>query len=304
MKLLVRALMAGGAFWLLHGQTTPTQFATAAAQYEITSPLGRKFYSQPDTKGTVAKAQKDADANPNSVELMLKLAQAQASVWQDREAVATCTTALHIASENADLYLERGHRELALRRFADARTDLERAVSLDPKKPDIYYHLGLAHYFVGEFADAAAAFRHAVDLAPDTENRINSMNWLYASLRRANRPQEAAQALATITPDMNSAGHSQFYLHLIRFFQGAMEESRVVPPEPQPDANDVEAELQFDTVGYGVGNWYLYNGQPQKARAYFGTHYEGPRLDHVGIYRRGDGDRARAIGDAADVELH
>jgi len=44
----------------------------------------------------------------------LKLAQAQALVWQEKEAVLTCTRGLAIDPDNADLLTERGHRELPL----------------------------------------------------------------------------------------------------------------------------------------------------------------------------------------------
>src|SRR5437879_1924774 len=114
-----------------------------AQTLQVTSPLGTKFYSLPDEQGAVAAAQKSLAEDPKSAALLLKLAQAQAAVWQDREAAETCTRALAIAPENADLYLERGHRELPLRQFASARSDLMRAVALDPKKVDAYYHLGL-----------------------------------------------------------------------------------------------------------------------------------------------------------------
>lgn len=241
-----------------------------AQTLQLTSPLGRKFYSLPDEKGVVAAAGKNLAADPKNPALLLKLAQAQAAVWQDREAVETCRRAIAIAPDNADLYLEQGHRELALREFKAALVDLERAVKLDPKKVDAWYHLGLAHYFRGEFAHSADAFRHAVDLAPDTDSRINSTNWVYASSRRANQKQQGANAIAQITPDIkNKAEHTQFYLNLVRFFQGAMKEADVVPPEPGPDNKDTETELRFDTVAYGVGNWHLYNNDAAKAQDYF-----------------------------------
>lgn len=241
-----------------------------AQTLQLTSPLGTKHYSIPDDKGVVAAARKNLDAAPNDPALLLKLAQAHAAVWQEREAVETCTRALAIAPDNADLYLERGHRELPLREFTAARTDLERAVAIDPKKVDAYYHLGLAHYFLGDFAKSADAFQHAVDLAPDTDSRINSTNWLYASSRRANRKQEAARAIGQITPEMkNTADHTVFYLNLVRFFQGRMQESQALPPEPPAGNTDMETELRFDTVAYGIGNWHLYNNDPAKARDYF-----------------------------------
>src|SRR5579875_1968135 len=89
----------------------------ASGHDELTSPLGRKFYSLPDTKGVVATAQKEI-ADATDAKSLLKLAQAQAAVWEYREAVETCTKGLEAAPDNADLYLERGHRELALREFA------------------------------------------------------------------------------------------------------------------------------------------------------------------------------------------
>ncbi|MGA2596029.1 MAG: prolyl oligopeptidase family serine peptidase [Bryobacteraceae bacterium] len=235
---------------------------------ELTSPLGTKYYSLPDEKGVIAAAQKNVDADPKNPALLLKLAQAQASVWQDREAVATCTRALAMAPDNAEIYLERGHRELPLREFQNAKADLQKAAALDPKRMDAYYHLGLAHYFLGEFQEAADAFQHSFETAPNNDERINSTNWLYASLRRANKKSEAEAALTKITPEMkNDAAHTYFYLSLVRLFQGAMSEHDVVPPDPSGD--DTEAELRFDTVAYGIGNWRLYNGERDKAQAYF-----------------------------------
>jgi tetratricopeptide (TPR) repeat protein len=243
---------------------------------EVTSPLGATFYSLPDEKGVVAEARKNVAADPNNPALLMKLEAAQVSVWQDREAVATCTRALKLTPESADILTERGHRELPLRDFKHALADLSRAVNLDPKKMDAYYHLGLAHYFLGEFEQAGAAFRHAVELAPNLDERINSTNWLYASLRRDRRDSEAARALAQITPEMkNTADHSLYYLNLVRFFQGRMSESAALPSEPNVGELDNEIELRFDTVAYGVGNWHLYNNDAAKAREYFSRIVKG-----------------------------
>lgn len=237
---------------------------------EVTSPLGTKFYALADDKGTVAEAEKRLAADPKNPELILKLALAQSAVREYRESVATCTRALAIDPQNAALLTERGHREVGLREFTRARADLAQAVKIDPQNMAGYYHLGLAHYFLGEFAAAGNAFRHAVEVAPNTDERINATNRAYASLRRANKPEEAAKAIALITPDMkNTEPHTFFYLSLVRFFQGKMSEADAVPPQPPANNTDQEAELRFDTVAYGVGNWYLYNGNPAKAQEYF-----------------------------------
>jgi len=244
--------------------------ASAQTKLEVTSKLGAKFYSLADDKGAVAAAQTALAANPKSPDLLLKLAQAQFSVWEDKEAVATLTRALAISPRDAVLFTERGHREVPLRQFTQARADLSRAAELNPKNMAAYYHLGLSHYFLGEFSAAADAFRHAVETAPNTDEIINSTNWLYAALRRAGRNEEAAKALEAVPPEMtNKEPHTKFYLNLVRFFQGRMSEADALPPEPPAGNTDQEVELPFDTVAYGIGNWHLYNGEPAKAQEYF-----------------------------------
>src|SRR6266849_4170391 len=119
-------LMVAMAAATLHGQT--------AARLEVTSPLGRSFQSQSDDKAVVSAAEKALAEDPKNVKLFLKLSQAQAIVWQEKEAVLTCTRGLTIDPNNADLLTERGHRELPLRQFDRARDDLKRAIALDPKQ--------------------------------------------------------------------------------------------------------------------------------------------------------------------------
>jgi len=245
----------------LDAQTPATREPRGA--FEVTSSLGRKLYAQPDDAAVIA-ARKKLAADPKNVSLVLALSQAQAGRRQYREAVATCTRGLAFAPKNADLYIEKGHRELGLREFRAAERDLAHAASLDPTKLDAFYHLGLAHYFQGQFAAAAESLGKALALAKNNDSVIDCSNWLYVSLRRADKPTEAAEALKRITPEMqNTEPHLLFYLHLLRFYQGAISEKDVLPAKPA-DPNDTEAELAFDTVTYGVGNWHLYNNHDAK----------------------------------------
>lgn len=244
--------------------------AGAQTRLELTSPLGTKFYSLPDEKGVVAAAESALAANPKSPDLLLKLAQAQISVWQDREAVATLTRALALKPDDAALLIERGHRELPLREYAKAAADLKRAIDIDPTRMDAYYHYGLAQYFQHDFAGAAAAFRAAVQHAPNQDEVINSTNWVYAASRRAGDMAGATRALEEIGPEVkNQAPHTEHYLNLVRLFQGKKDVAAFLPPEPPPGNKDDEAELRFDTVGYGIGNWLLVNGERAQAMEYF-----------------------------------
>lgn len=240
----------------------------APGPFETTSLLGRKLYALPDDSSIESARQKLA-ADPNNVVLVLALSRAQAAKRQYKEAVATCTAGLRSAPNDADLLLERGHRELGLRQFNEALADLNRAVLINPKNLDEFYHLGLAHYFLRQFPEAATSFRSALALAQNNDSVIDCSNWLYVSQRRAGHADAAAAALSRITPDIhNKEPHLLFYLKLLRFYQGVLTEKQILPPKPA-NPNDIEAELAFDTLSYGVGNWRLYNNDSAHARELF-----------------------------------
>jgi tetratricopeptide (TPR) repeat protein len=237
-----------------------------SGSFEVTSLLGRKLYALPDDDGAVRAAKDKLAADPRNMSLVLALSKTQAAKRQYKEAVATCTAGLEIAPDNSDLLLERGHRELGLRQFQQAEADLNRAVDVNPKSLDEYYHLGLAHYFLRQFDQAADSFRKALDLAQSNDSVIDCSNWLYVSLRRANKSGDAAEILSRITPDVqNKEPHLLFYLKLLHFYQGKAAEHDIVPARPT-NPNDIDAELAFDTISYGLGNWHLYNDHDQ-ARA-------------------------------------
>ena len=241
---------------------------TGRGALELTSGLGRRLYSLPDDD-SVVNARKSLAADPKNVERVLQLSKAEAARRQYKEAVATSTEGLAFAPKNADLYLERGHRELGLREFKAAMHDLEQATQLAPEMLDAYYHLGLAHYFLTEFDEAAASFDKARALAKNDDSLIDCSNWLYVSLRRAGKEQAAAQVLTRITPEVkNTEPHLSFYLRLLHFYQGQLTAEAVLPPPPT-EPEDLEGELAFNTVGYGVGNWHLYHHDPAEAVGLF-----------------------------------
>ena len=246
-------------FMAAFGLTANLSSQTAArGAVELTSGLGRKLYALSDNKA-IGDARKSLAADPKNISMVLQLAHAQAARRQYREAVATATAGLAFAPNNAELYLERGHRELGLREFKAAMKDLEQATQLAPTLLDAHYHLGLAHYFSGEFDAAAASFDRARSLAKIDDSLIDCSNWLYVSLQRAGKEQQAEQVLARITPEVkNTEPHLYFYLRLLHFYQGKLTAEAVLPPPPAgPD--DLEGELSFDTVSYGVGNWCFYH---------------------------------------------
>ncbi|HLJ87699.1 MAG TPA: hypothetical protein VKZ53_12815 [Candidatus Angelobacter sp.] len=259
-----------------------TEARAGKGAFEVTSALGRKLYALPEDQN-IADARKSLAADPTSVERVLQLSKAQAARRQYREAVATTTQGLAAAPKNAELYLERGHRELGLRDFKGAMKDLDQATRLAPELLEAFYHLGLAHYFLAEFNEAASSFAKARALAKSNDSLIDCSNWLYVSLRRANKEEEAAKALTAITPEVkNTEPHLAFYLGLLHFYQGHLTEEAVLPAPPKgPD--DLEGELSFNTVTYGVGNWRLYHHNSSTAAELFKNVVKGEAWNSWGF---------------------
>lgn len=227
---------------------------------EVVSPLGASFYARPDDKGAVAAAEEKLKADPGNVDLIIALGRAQVGVLRLRDAIATFGRAIALAPANARLYRLRGHRYISRRQFDRAVADLTRAAELSDKEFDIWYHLGLAHYLRREFAQAAVAYGRARDASSKDDQIIASSNWLYASLRRQRRDAEAAEVLARITPTMNVV-EDKMYFALLLFYKGLKQESDIF----HANLTDMEAA----TIGYGVGNWHLYNRRKDRAQEIF-----------------------------------
>src|SRR5262245_16114787 len=234
--------------------------AQAPAQPEVVSPSGAKFFSQLDEKGIVAEAEKKLAADPKSIELIIALGRAQATVWRYRDAIATYTQGISIDPTNAMLYRHRGHRYITTRQFDKAVADMERASKLTDKDFDIWYHLGLAYNLKGRFADAASAYEKAYAVAEKDDSRIAASDWLYMSYRRAGDKTKAARALDRITPDMKVEENKSYFDRLM-LYKGLKKETEIL--------NDKLTDLEIATVGYGIANWYLYNGDKAKAKELF-----------------------------------
>jgi len=235
---------------------------------EVVSLLGRKLYATPAEGEELAKLQANleeairaVEANPDSVETIIAYGRALAGLWRYHEAIEVYSKGIAAHPGEAMLYRHRGHRYISIRDFDKAALDLAKAASLNDKDFDIWYHLGLAHYLRGEFDKARAAYESCLKVASDDDSKIAVSNWLYATLRRLGRKEEAARVLQGISAEMKVEENTS-YLNLLLFFKGLKGEDEVL----NWAAN---SELDGATVGCGIGCWHLYNGQKEKARGFF-----------------------------------
>jgi tetratricopeptide (TPR) repeat protein len=223
----------------------------------------------PDEKGLVAAAQAKTDADPHNVELWLALGNAQATVWRMTDSIASYTKGLAIDPDHVGLLLNRGHRYVSVGKYDLALKDLHAANEQIHPEPltselndafEISYHIGIAHYMQGDFAKSAAAWDRCRDLARTDDQRASSSDWSYMTYRRGKRDKEAAAILEKVQPDWKITGNPS-YFHRLLFYKGLKKESELL--------DDKSESVAVATVSYGIGNWYLYNGDAAKARPYF-----------------------------------
>ncbi len=231
-----------------------------------------------DREKRLAEARAAAQARPDSADAQIWLGRRIAYLGRYREAIDVYTRALEQHPDDARLLRHRGHRYLSLRRFDLAIADLQRAARLIEGKPDevepdglpnakniptstlqsnIWYHLGLAHYLVGDLESAERAYREAMKVSKNPDMLVATTHWLYMTLRRLGRAAEAEELLGPIRNDMDIL-ENRAYHWLVLMYKGEISPESILT---------LTGEDQLDpaTLGYGMGNWHLYNGRRDEA---------------------------------------
>jgi tetratricopeptide (TPR) repeat protein len=256
------------------------QFCLDRAQ-EIAPPLARE--TRRDFEAKLTAARKNFDTEP-SADNLIWLGRRTAYLGHYKDSIRIFTQGVEKFPDDARFLRHRGHRFITLRCFDLAITDLNRAAKLVKGKPDevepdglpnarnlptstlqsnIWYHLGLAQYLKGDFKAALKAFREAEKVSNNPDMLVATTHWLYMTLRRLGREKEANTVVATIKPDLDVIENAD-YLKLIRLYQGKTTADELLK-EISAGANGVSKA----SIGYGVGNWFLYHRQRDEAEKIF-----------------------------------
>ncbi len=231
-----------------------------AQSVQYRSPAGVEYRAQSDT-GPIARARTALDADPRNVQRVIALGVAQSGARQFREAIETFTRGLAIAPNDAMLYRWRGHRYISVREFGKAQSDLTRGLRLDSTNYGILFHLGVLRFIQGDFNAASALFTKAQPRAPDGGELAGSTDWLWMSLSRAGRAADAKTMLARKLDTLpTTPGYA--YVSRLKLYRGALTPETLFSPADT-------ADVQVATLSYGLGNWYLAQGDSAKAKAAF-----------------------------------
>jgi len=268
------------------------------AKPETTSLLGKPLYQielAPDVKkaaeAALAKAREDVTKAPDSADAALWLGRRLAAAGRVRDAIDVLSRGAEKFPADARFLRHRGHRYVSVREFDKAIADLSKAVALRSGKLDepepstadptvmsseslhyaIYYHLGLAHYLKGDFEKALTVYRQCLAVAKgptgNDDQIAGASDWLYMTLRRLGRTDEAAKVLEPIVPGMKVRDDQQYYDRLF-MYKGLKQPDDILKPGADP--------VSAATLAYGVANYYLYNGRKDEAKALFAKIVTGP----------------------------
>ena len=202
-----------------------------------------------------------------------------------KEAIQVYTDGLEKHPKSPELYRHRGHRYISIREFDKAIADFEKAAKLAEGReieiePDgipnklnqplsnlhfnIYYHWALAYYLKGDYDEATRLFQECFNYSLNADLLVATVDWLYMCYQKTWQKDKAMGILNVIQPN-TTVIENDAYLKRIQLYKGE------IKPETLIDLNNpnLESELNIITQGYGVGNWYLHNDQPEKAKAIF-----------------------------------
>jgi dipeptidyl aminopeptidase/acylaminoacyl peptidase len=280
--------------------------ASAERKPEATSLLGKPLFApEPSAdarkrlEDNLAKALAEFAKDPDAADNIIWLGRRLAYLSRFREAVDVYSRGITKHPHDVRLLRHRGHRHVTLREFDKAIADFEAADRLirernipDEIEPDgqpslrgaptsttrfnVYYHLGLAHYLKGDFEKALAAYRECMKYSRAShENLVATSDWLYMTLRRLGRDREAADVLAPIHKGLDVRDNTS-YLNRLLLYKGEKKVEEVLDPT-------TDDGIVLATQGYGVGNWYLYNKQPAKAKEVFERVVTGPQWAAFGL---------------------
>lgn len=273
-----------------------------AAEPEVYSLLGDEFFAPTVANlkldSNQAVARKNFDAS-QSEENYIWLGRRTAYLTRYNEAIDIFSEGIDKFPNSYRLYRHRGHRFISQRKFDAAIADLTKASQLMQGAPieiepdgqpnqlnqplsstqfNVWYHLGLAYYLKGEFDLAEKAYLECMNVSNNDDLITATVDWLYMTYRREGKKEEAKKLLEKITDNMIIIENDSYFKRL-NLYKGKLPVDSVL----FVSASNEDVELALATQGYGVGNWYLCNGDTSQAVGIFERVVNGKHFSAFGF---------------------
>lgn len=276
MKPLIAAVLISAAF-AISAQAEPC-VDSAKAVKPVLSEAAIKTY---ESKLVEARAE---HSRMPSADTLIWLGRRTAYLGEYKAAIKIFTEGIAKFPKDARFYRHRGHRYITIRCFDDAIRDFEKAAKLIKGKPDeiepdglpnakniptstlqsnIWYHLGLAYYLKGDFKRALNAYNECEKVSKNPDMLVATKHWQYMTLQRLGRAGDAERSVANIADELEIIENDDYY-KLVKLYRGKLNADDLLN-----QIGDEANTLGNASLGYGLGNWYLYNGAREKAMTIF-----------------------------------
>jgi len=285
--------------------------------FEAISLLGDTLISPPPSDKLLARyEEKQAiyEADSNNVENIIWFGRFTAYKGDYKEAIRIYTRGVELFPEDARLLRHRGHRYITIRKYDEAIADLSKASDMiegqeNEIEPDgmpnaqnvpvstlhgnIYYHLGLVHYLKNDLESALIFYENCLNSGDNDDNLVSSVHWIHSILCRMGG-KGVDYYLEPIDKNLEIIENHSYH-RLCLFYKGLIIEEELTEAEEAYSANDA--------VQYGLGNWYLCQGDTAKAKNIFESLLASKGWNSFG-YIAVEADLARmkavSIDDSAD----
>ncbi len=209
--------------------------------------LGDCYLRTGDNKKVIDLISPLRRANPNDLALTYMLGMALLRDGQSAEGQLVIDQILK-SGDSAEARMLMGTTKFYIKDFAGARTDLAKAVELNPELPDVYSYYGLSLLTTGDQAGAQKAFRKALQQDP---NNFDSNLRLGVLLRQDQQFEEALKYLKQALRVRPGDPGVRYQMASVEVALGQNEEARTHLEQLVRDApNFEEAHVTLATVYY------------------------------------------------------
>jgi tetratricopeptide (TPR) repeat protein len=284
---------------------SPAASLTTGAISETSSNLGttdnfkQEYLSQQDLdrrQKKLLEAEADYTLDPNDLDNIIWYGRRLAYLGKYQEAINIFTEGLRKHPQSHKLYRHRGHRYITVRQYDQAIDDLQNAAfyasnaandiepdgipnaynrPLSNTKWNIWYHLGLAYYLKGNYDKSISSYKKCMQYSDNNDLKVKTTNWLFATYSKIGN-DDAATVLIEEIPGKMRLLEDRLYHDLIMLYRG------FITPDVVIRRNSNNGEINAN-VGYGLGNWYLINGDVNGALNIFSRVLDGSQVDAFGF---------------------
>lgn len=224
-------------------------------------------------------------AEDPSLDNLIWIGRREAYLGRHDLAIRTFTKAFNEFPQSYEALRHRGHRFISIRKFDQAIVDLKKAAELMEGEPlqieqdgmpnrlniplsnvqfNVWYHLGLAHYLKRDWENAIAAYEKCMEVSGNADLLVATLDWYYMALMKLGRTEEAKAIINPVNKNMEIIENDAYFKRIL-MYKGELQPEVLL----STNAEDGDQRLQYVTQGYGLGNYYLMQGDTNRAISIF-----------------------------------